>query len=207
MTLDLLINQVLEKDAACFLQCETRSIEAGAAKTWGGWIPTSNCWQHRTPQSKHWITEAEQWSRGPTWMTLTQLNLLSVWSNFHKYWAKGIVGKYMPHISQTPSRSLNAPQLPQRPLSHTSPPPSRRFRSTTFSKSSRLASHPWSLACPVSEMWGVFGRLWVRTGCKGGLVHLCWSDSRFRATPTSPCLFPNCASIESKFPVWLPSLS
>ena len=91
MTLDLLINQVLEKDAACFLQCETRSIEAGAAKTWGGWIPTSNCWQHRTPQSKHWITEAEQWSRGPTWMTLTQPDLLSVWSSFHKYWAKGIL--------------------------------------------------------------------------------------------------------------------
>ena len=109
MTLDLLINQVLEKDAACFLQCETRSIEAGAAKTWGGWIPTSNCWQHRTPQSKHWITEAEQWSRGPTWMTLTQLNLLSVWSNFHKYWAKGIVGKYMPHISQIPSSSTECP--------------------------------------------------------------------------------------------------
>jgi len=33
MTLDLLINQVLEKDAAYFLQCETQSIEAGAAKT------------------------------------------------------------------------------------------------------------------------------------------------------------------------------
>ena len=98
MTLDLLINQVLEKDAACFLLCETQSIEAGAAKTWGGWIPTSTCWQHRTPQSKHWITEAEQWSRGPTWMTLTQLNLLSVWSNFHKYWAKGyciLIVKYM----------------------------------------------------------------------------------------------------------------
>ena len=114
---------------------------------------------HRAPQSKHWITEAEQWSRGPTWMTLTQPNLLSVWSNFHKYWAKGIISllaniwhQSLPHISQIPSSITECPQLAQRPLSHKPLLLPARFRSTTFSKSSRLASHPWSLACPVLSL-------------------------------------------------------
>ena len=81
-----------------------------------------------------------------------------------------LLGKYMisvsaSHLSNTQLHHWMPPNC-HRGLCHTqAPPPSRRFRSTTFSKSSRLASHPWSLACPVtvSEMWRVFGRLWVHT--------------------------------------------
>ena len=213
MTLDLLINQVLEKDAACFLQCETQSIEARAAKTWGGWIPTSNCWQHRAPQSKHWITEAEQWPRGPTWRTLTQPNLLSVWSNFHKYWAKGIISllaniwhQSLPHISQIPSSITECPPTGTEAFVTQAPPPSRPLPLHHFLKifPPCLTSLVLGLPCLVSERWRVFGRLWVLTGCKGGLVHLCWSNSRFRATPTSPCLFPNCASLRVRIPSLAP---
>ena len=78
-----------------------------------------------------------------------------------------LIGKYMTslsasHLSNTQQHRWMPPTATEAFVTQ-APPPSRRFRCTTFSKSSCLASHPWSLACPVSEMWWVFGRLWVHT--------------------------------------------
>ena len=124
-----------------------------------------------------------------------------------------LIGKYMTsvsasHLSNTQQHHWMPPTATEAFVTQ-APPPSRPLPLHHFLKifPPCLTSLVLGLPCPVSEMWRVFGRLWVLTGCKGGLVHLCWSNSRFRATPTSPCLFPNCASLVSEFPVWLLSHS
>ena len=160
MTLDLLINQVLEKDAACFLHCETQSIEARGAKTWGGWIPTSNCWQHTELRSQN--IESLKLSNGLEvqlgWHWHNQICSLSgrIFTYIEQrvlypYWQIYDVSLCLTSLKY-PAASLNAPQLAQRPLSHKPLLLPARFRSTTFSKSSRLASHPRSLACPVLSL-------------------------------------------------------